>query len=248
MTALPIIYQDQYLVAINKPAGLMVHRSDIDASATQFALQMVRDQIGQRVYPIHRLDRPTSGVLLFALSPEIAAHVCDQFEQHSVEKVYWAVVRGIPPKQGVIDHPLSFRADTRQERRKVKKHGKPATVQSALTHYRTMATIELPVKVDKYPTSRYALVELKPKTGRKHQLRRHLKHISHPIIGDPKHGKSKHNNFFASEYHSSRLLLAARHLRFTHPVLNKEIKLDAPLDGGFKSLLTEFNWTHVFSN
>lgn len=242
MITLPIIYQDEHLVAINKPSGLMVHRSNIDATATEFALQILRDQIGQKVYPIHRLDRPTSGVLLFALAPEVAADVCTQFEQHTVQKVYWAVVRGFPPSEGVIDYPLSFRADTRQERRKVKKHGKPATVQSALTKFRTLETIELPYQVDKYPSSRYALVELLPKTGRKHQLRRHMKHISHPIIGDPKHGKSRHNQLFAQQYQCARLLLAARYLRFTHPITEQEVLLDAPLDGEFDRLLKQFNW------
>ncbi len=190
---LPIIYQDKYLVAINKPSGLLVHRSMIDRHETRFAMQMVRDQIGQRVYPLHRLDKPTSGVLLFALSPEVAKLAGEQFQQHSVSKSYLAIVRGVTDEKGLIDHALREQLDKITDRKAQK--DKPA--QDAITHYRRLADIELPVCIDRYPTSRYSLLQLTPETGRKHQIRRHLKHISHPIIGDAKHGKGKHNRYFA---------------------------------------------------
>lgn len=244
---LPILFEDQYLIAINKPAGLLVHRSDIDRHETRFAVQLLRDQIGQHVYPIHRLDKPTSGVLLFAKSPETARTVSQQFMDHQVEKNYLAVVRGHPPEQGVIDHPLIPKADTRKEREKIKRKKQrgeeiQAMAQDAISHYQTLAKIELNEAVDKYPTSRYALVQLKPQTGRKHQLRRHLKHISHPIIGDPKFGKRVHNRYFAEHLHCDRLLLAAIELTFIHPETNHSIAIQAPIDGTFLELLLRFKW------
>ena len=111
METLPVIYRDEDLVAINKPSGLLVHRSPIDRHETRFALQMVRDQLGQRVYPVHRLDKPTSGVLLFALSPEMARGLSEQFSAHIVQKRYMAVVRGWCPEQGLVDHPLKDKPD-----------------------------------------------------------------------------------------------------------------------------------------
>ena len=203
MTALPpptgcaeaplhILYRDDGLIAIDKPSGLLVHRSDIDRRETRFAVQLLRDQIGRRVYPAHRLDRGTSGMLLFAYDGETASKLGAQFESRAVEKTYLAVVRGHPPESGVIDHPLARRPDDYEHL--------PANAslaaQPALTRYRRLAVTELPYAVDRYPTSRYALVELNPETGRRHQLRRHLKHLAHPIIGDSTYGKGRHNRLF----------------------------------------------------
>jgi len=246
LDTLPILYQDDQFIAINKPSGLLVHRSEIDRHETQFAVQLLRDQIGQRVYPIHRLDKPTSGILLFALNTAMARAVADQFQQHTVVKTYLAVVRGHPPKEGVIDHPLTLRPDTPRERRKIQRAGLQAVAQEAITSYQTLATVEIPFAVDKYPNSRYALVKLQPQTGRKHQLRRHMKHISHPIIGDPKFGKSKHNHFFADHYQCSRLLLAACQLVFVHPITGLPVTVTAPLTGCFRQLLCHFNWQSPF--
>ena len=189
---LPIIYQDEYLVAIHKPAGLLVHKSLIDKHETQYAMQILRDQIGQWVYPLHRLDRPTSGVLLFGLSKEIAQLMGEQFEQRLLQKTYWAIVRGYINNEGIIDHPIKPTADFKRDKERMAQK----EAQEAITGYRRLGTLELPYLVDQFPTSRYSLVELSPQTGRKHQLRKHLKHLSHPTIGDPKYGKSKHNHFF----------------------------------------------------
>ncbi len=235
---LPILYRDEYIVVIDKPPGLLVHRSEIDRHETRFAIQILRDQIGQRVWAAHRLDRGTSGVLLFGLSAEIASQLGRQFESGTVYKRYCAVVRGHPKAEGEINHPLTRQRD----RREFKGENSSTEAQPALTRYRKLAEIELPVPVDRYPCSRYALLELEPLTGRRHQLRRHLKHIAHPIIGDATHGKGNHNRFFAEELACRRLLLACLELGFEHPVSRQAIRIKAPLSGEFAALLQRFGW------
>ncbi len=234
---LEIIYQDNDLVAIHKPSGLLVHRSHIDPHDNKNAMHLLRDQLGQWVYPVHRLDKPTSGVLLFALSAEIARSMCEQFEAGEVNKIYQAVVRGYLFESCVIDHPLKSIADFKQHKKTLSQ----VEAKESITEFRCLAKMELPVCIDKYPTSRYSLVELNPKTGRKHQLRRHMKHISHPIIGDPKYGKSKHNNFFVQMFACRRLLLAATDLEFVHPVNLTNIAIHCPLQDDFKSVSTYFS-------
>ena len=210
---LTVLYQDEHLVAIDKPSGWLVHRSDIDRHETRIVVQALRNQMGGRhVYPVHRLDKGTSGVLLFAFSPDIVRSLGNQFSGASVRKFYRAVVRGWPAEQGSIDHPLVRDHDD---------YGRTLTTreaQSAITHFQRLATVELPFAVDRYPSSRYALVELRPETGRRHQLRRHMKHIAHPIIGDATHGKGVHNRFFQEQFDCHRLLLACTRLEFAHPV------------------------------
>ena len=181
---LEILYQDDVLIAVNKPAGMMVHRSWLDPHETQFVMQTLRDQIGQHVFPVHRLDRPTSGVLLFALNSEIANILCQQFEQRCVEKSYLAVVRGYLEGGGIIDYPLKIQLDKIAD--KLSQEDKPP--QDAITKYEGIRTAEMPYPVGRYQTTRYSLVKLIPYTGRKHQLRRHMKHIFHPILGDPQDG------------------------------------------------------------
>ncbi|MFT6287638.1 MAG: tRNA pseudouridine65 synthase [Alcanivorax sp.] len=241
---LEIIYRDEYLVAINKPAGLLVHRSPIDRHETRFALQLLRDQIGQRVYPVHRLDKPTSGVLLFALSPDIARKISELFQAHQVHKEYLAVVRGFSPGHGDIDYALKEKLDKIADCKV--RPDKPA--QEAQTRFRTLAKVELSVLVDRYPQTRYSLVQLQPVTGRRHQLRRHMKHIGHPIIGDAKHGKGVHNRFFASEFGCDRLLLASISLGFTHPVNGKVVTLNAQLGQRFTRVITEFDWSDTVAS
>ncbi len=235
---LDILYQDEHLVAINKPAGLLVHRSEIDRHETRFAIQLLRNQIGQRVYPVHRLDKPTSGVLLFALQPEANRRLSQAFMAGQVSKSYLAVVRGYTAQSGHIDHPLSRTPD-----RFADADAQPGKApQSATTDYRRLATIELPYRVDRYPSSRYSLVELTPTSGRKHQLRRHMKHINHPIIGDTTHGKSRHNRLFSEKFASKRLLLAATQIRFTHPATGEQTTIKSPLENNFSQLLSTLGW------
>ena len=235
---LPILYHDEQIVVIDKPSNLLVHRSEIDRHETRFAIQVLRDQIGQRVWPAHRLDRGTSGILLFGLSKEMASLLGRQFEAGTVGKTYRAVVRGHPPEEGRIDHPLSRQRDPYEfvgERSSTE-------AQDALTHFRRLAEIELPVAVDRYPCSRYALLELIPITGRRHQLRRHLKHIAHPIIGDSTYGKGRHNRYFAEHLGCQRLLLACTGLSFIHPVTQIALTLKRPVSGEFAATLARFGW------
>ncbi len=235
---LTILYRDEHIAVIDKPANLLVHRSEIDRHETRFAIQILRDQIGQRVWPAHRLDRGTSGVLLFGLSAEIASTLGKQFEAGSVEKRYWAVVRGHPPVSGSIDHALSRQRDAYE----FQGEHSSQEAQPALSHFRRLAEIELPIAIDRYPSSRYALVELQPVTGRRHQLRRHLKHIAHPIIGDATYGKGKHNRYFAEHFACRRMLLACVEMGFDHPVDRKRLKINAPVSGEFAALLARFGW------
>ena len=236
--ACEVIYRDEHLVAINKPSGLLVHRSPIDRHETRFALQLVRDQIGQYVYPVHRLDKPTSGVLLFGLSSDSARSLSGQFAAGTVRKHYLAVVRGHCPESGCVDYPLREELDRIADRDR----DRDARVRTAITHYRRLASVELPVAVERYPQTRYSLMALRPETGRKHQLRRHLKHIGYPVVGDAKHGKGVHNRFFRVEYDCHRLLLACTTLVFAHPVSGRELVLQAPLDAPFQRVLAAFGW------
>lgn len=235
---LDILYRDDYLIAVHKPAGLLVHRTDLDRHETRFAVQLLRDQIGRRVYPVHRLDKGTSGVLLFALDPDIGREVSAQFERQQVAKKYLAVVRGHPPEAGEIDHPLVRRPDDYEWTPEAEN----APPQPAVTRFRRLAVCELPYAVDRYPTSRYALVELEPLTGRRHQLRRHLKHISHPIIGDSTYGKGRHNRLFQELFGSQRMLLANLELQLAHPVTGERLKLEAPLAEDFAAVITALGW------
>ena len=236
---LDILYRDEHIIAIDKPSGLLVHRSEIDRHETRFAIQILRDQIGQWVWAAHRLDRGTSGVLLFALSTEMASTLGKQFEAGTVEKKYLAVVRGHPPESGEIDHPLSRQRDDREW----KGDRSSDEAQSALTRYRRLACIELPVEVDRYPSSRYALVEAEPLTGRRHQIRRHLKHVAHPIIGDATHGTGIHNRFFAEAFACPRMLLACTSLTFDHPASGERVQIKAPVSGSFAATLAQLGWS-----
>ncbi len=242
MSDCPIIYRDAELVAVNKPSGLLVHRSKIDRHETRFALQMVRDAVGQHVYPVHRLDKPTSGVLIFAMSPEIARSIAAQFSSGRVFKRYLAVVRGYTPAEGEIEHPLVEKLDAIADRGR----NPDRPPQAARTGFRRLGRVEIPVAVDRYPQARYSLVELLPKTGRRHQLRRHMKHIGHPIIGDAKHGKGVHNRFFQQAFGCHRLLLACTDLALSHPASGRSLELHAPLDNIFAHVLDAFGWTEVF--
>jgi len=235
---LDILYQDEYLVAVNKPSGLLVHRSWIDKDETVFALQLVRDQIGQYVYPVHRLDKPTSGVLLFALDKETARRLTELFIEKKIHKEYLAVVRGYTDDEDSIDYALKEQFD-KMTHKDVNQDKEP---QEAITHYKRLATLELPYPVSRYPVARYSLVHLEPLTGRKHQLRRHMKHIMHPMVGDTKYGRGEHNKLFRENLDIHELLLTAFKISFTHPHTKKELLIQAPLNDAFTKMLKLFNY------
>lgn len=233
--SLEILYQDEYIVAINKPSNLLVHRSWIDKDETRFAIQILRDQIGQYIYPVHRLDKPTSGVLLFALSKEVARTLSEQIQEGLFKKEYLAVVRGYTDEKGEIDYALKEELDKMTDA----KASVDKEAQEAITSYEKLSQVELPFAVGRYQTTRYSLLRLTPQTGRKHQLRRHMKHILHPIVGDTKYGRHEHNVFFREKYNAHRLLLHASKLSILHPISQKNLVFEADLDEVFRNVIKE---------
>ncbi|NMO72242.1 tRNA pseudouridine(65) synthase TruC [Vibrio breoganii] len=241
---LEIIYQDEFIVAVNKPAGMLVHRSWLDKHETQFVMQTLRDQIGQHVFPLHRLDRPTSGVLVFALSSEVASQMMPMFAEHQMQKTYHAIVRGWIEEGDRLDYALKVELDKIAD----KFADKEKEAQQAITDYRPLAKIEVPFSTGRFPTSRYCLMELQPLTGRKHQLRRHMKHLRHPIVGDTTHGDGKHNRLFKENLASDRLLLHASRLEFEHPFTGVRLVLEAKFDETWRQLIERFEWQGAFDD
>jgi len=224
--SLEILYEDESIVAINKPHGLLVHRSSIARDTSEFALQILRDQLGKTVYPAHRLDRKTAGVLLFSLNKETDQYLQKSFQEHQIDKKYLAVLRGFAPEEGLIDYPLK------------KENG---TIQEAQTSFRLLAKSELDIPFGKFPTSRYSLVEANPLTGRMHQLRRHFAHIFYPIIGDRPHGCNKQNKFWKENYEMDTMLLHASELSFKHPLSAETVHIKAAIQSDFQKVLGILN-------
>lgn len=236
--SLEILYQDEWLVAVNKPSGWLVHRSWLDRDEKVVVMQTVRDQIGQHVFTVHRLDRPTSGVLLMGLSSEAGRLLAHQFEQHQIQKRYHAISRGWLLGDDILDYPLVEELDKIGD----KFASQNKDPQPAVTGYRGIATVEMPVAVGRYTSARYSLVELDPKTGRKHQLRRHLAHLRHPIIGDSKHGDLRQNRAAATHFGCHRLMLHASQLSLTHPFTGEPLVIRAGLDACWMQALSHFGW------
>jgi len=224
---LTILFRDEHLIAINKPHGLLVHRSSIAADVEEFALQLLRDQVGKTVYPVHRIDRKTGGVLLFAFDKSTEIAMQKQFSVNQVSKRYLAIVRGHTPDTEDIDYPLR------------KENG---TLQDAFTTYKTLNRAELDVALGKHTTSRYSLVEAAPATGRMHQLRKHFAHIFHPIIGDRTHGCNKQNKLFKEKWEMETMLLHASSLTFRHPVTGVNAVVEAPLQPEFARAMELMGW------
>jgi tRNA pseudouridine65 synthase len=224
---LDILYRDENLIAINKPHGLLVHRSSIAADADEFAIQLLRDQISLKVNPVHRIDRKTGGLLLFALDKPTEIAMQQQFMENQVQKSYLAIVRGYTPDKEEINYPLR------------KENG---TLQDALTNYITLQRAEIDVPFGSHATSRYSLIEVKPETGRMHQIRKHLSHVFHPIIGDRTHGCNKQNKLFKERWEMTTMLLHAASLSFIHPVTKKQISIEAPLQQEFKRVSHLMGW------
>lgn len=238
-TAFPeILFADDCLLVVNKPAGLLVHPSWIAPARTPNLISLFKQRWPEDTFhTIHRLDRATSGVILFVRNHKAAAqHLHQQFIDRRVDKTYQCVVRGWTETQGCIDYALKPIHD---------KYAEPQAnpdkdPKDAVSHYRRLATVEFPIAVGRYPAARYSLVEVKPETGRKHQIRRHMKHILHPIIGDTKYGEGRHNRLFRDEFGLHRLLLMATELSFEHPLSGERIHVQAPVDPEVQALLRAF--------
>jgi tRNA pseudouridine65 synthase len=230
---IPILYMDDDLVAVHKPAGLKMHRDEYDRRDADVLLKKVRVQTGRWVFPVHRLDSPVSGIVLFAFGPEAARDMARQFRSHSVDKTYLAVTRGYVDPQGCIESPL-----TRNPYAPKAGQGQVA----ALTRYERLNTIELKVSVGRYATSRYSLVAVYPRSGRMHQIRRHFRHIRHPLIGDTTYGDGRHNRFFRETFGCRHILLAAVELRLQHPRDGTPLHLVAPLAKNIQDVLNQIGW------
>ncbi|MCE9685113.1 tRNA pseudouridine(65) synthase TruC [Shewanella sp. AS16] len=233
-----ILFEDEYLVAIHKPAGLLVHRSYLARKERFFAMQLTRDKVGCHVFPVHRLDRPTSGVLLFAKSSEVARLLCEQFAAHSVEKQYLALVRGNMHAAGTLDYALREELDELGD----KDVDPNKEAQMAVTSYEPLLNSEIPFSSGRYPTSRFGLVQLSPHTGRKHQLRRHMAHLRHPILGDTTHGDGKQNRFFREHFAVNRLWLIAKKLSFLHPVTQIPLCIETELEPEWLTVFAGLGW------
>ncbi len=219
---LEILFRDQNLIAINKPNGLLVHATSMAAGEKTSAVSLLRDQTGDWVYPTHRLDRKTSGVLLFACNKSTNSLMQQQFMNHQVNKTYHAIVRGYTDDEGSIDYPV------------MDKNGK---LKDALTHYRSLQRAELDFPSGKFATSRYSLVEVKPVSGRIHQIRKHFAHILHPIIGDRPYGCNKQNRLFLEKFHLMEMMLHARSLTFDHPYAGGKIFIEAGYPAEFARMI-----------
>lgn len=227
---LDILYRDEHLIAINKPHGLLVHRSPIAADADEFALQLLRDQVNMKVNPVHRIDRKTGGILLFSFNKATEIAMQKMFMENQVHKKYLAIVRGHTPEREDIDYPLR------------KENG---TLQDAFTAYTTISRAEIDMPFGGHATSRYSLVQAIPETGRMHQLRKHFSHIFHPIIGDRTHGCNKQNKLFKEAWEMTTMLLHASELSFIHPVTGEHINIRAPLQKEFTRVLEFMNFDYI---
>jgi len=221
---LDIIYETDELIAINKPHGLLVHRSRIAADVSVFALQLVRDYLGHWVYPLHRLDRKTSGVLLFAKSEKINSIIQKQFREHTVKKKYEAIVRGYTEEHQSIDYPLTVDDKT----------------QEAHTYFELIKHYEIALPFGKFETSRYSHILVTPTTGRFHQIRKHMKHIYHPILGDRPHGCNKQNKLWLEKFGLTKMMLHAKELQIEFPE-GEIVGISAGRSDEFERVLSVFS-------
>ena len=225
-TPLPVLYEDDSFIAVIKPHNLLVHRTELSRDSIS-AVQIVREMTDLPVNPVHRIDRGTNGVLLFAKNKEATKFASDQFMKHEVQKSYLAIIRGWPrEEEGIIDSPITTERGENQ---------------SAETHYKVLKKIDLSIPVGKFSSSWYSLIHAIPKSGRMHQIRRHLKRLCGPVIGDTQHGDGKHNKLFREKFNSHELLLFAESLTFKN-MNGEEIILNAPLPNSFKNIYKHFDW------
>ena len=222
---LKILFEDTYVIAVHKPNNILVHHSAMANNQLEekSMVQLLQDQLGKKYFPVHRLDRKTSGIILYSKKKEFVSKFQKLFMSNVIEKKYIGLVRGFIAESGKIDSPVK---------------GRDANVhKEALTFFKRKQTYEIPIKVGPYENSRYSLVELSPKTGRLHQLRIHMNKISHPLIGDPKYGDRFHNRMFEDHFHNEALFLHAKTLSFTHPFTNNQLHLETDYPDNWKRVI-----------
>ncbi|MBP0049201.1 tRNA pseudouridine(65) synthase TruC [Marinobacterium sp. AK62] len=228
------------MLAVHKPAGLLVHPSWIAPAKTPNLVALLRERYpGEKLHTVHRLDRATSGVILFARNKTAGQHLQQQFIERKINKTYLCVVRGWTDEAGTIDYALKPIHDKKADHPNANPDKEP---KEAVSAYRRIATARLPIPVGRYPEARYSLVEVKPSTGRKHQIRRHMKHILHPIVGDTKYGEGRHNRLFREHLDSHRLLLMATAIEFEHPESGQMLRIEAGVGEDIKCLFEKLNW------
>ncbi|WP_320243935.1 pseudouridine synthase [Tenacibaculum sp. 1B UA] len=228
---LDVLYEDDYILCVSKPNNVVVHHAHHSRNVADedSLLQLIQQQFDQKMYPVHRLDRKTSGIILLAKETEFVAKFQELFTKNKIQKTYYGVVRGHAPKTKIIDSPVK---------------GRDANVyKNAETHLFTVENVIIDIPVKPYDTSRYSLVKLLPKTGRLHQLRIHMNKISHPLIGDPKYGDKNHNTMFIDNFTCENLFLHAHSLEFTHPYSNKKLSIEADFSKDWYVIFEKFNWS-----
>ncbi|MFK7904868.1 MAG: pseudouridine synthase [Chitinophagales bacterium] len=225
---LEILYQDEHYIAVIKPHGLLVHRTDIAEHQKKFVLQKLRKQIKRWIYPIHRLDGPTTGVLVFGLHKKAASKLSNLFRKRNMKKTYYALVRGHAPDKGIIDQDIQKHLTN--------------YFQNAVTKYITVAKGILPISRFGYDQLYYSLVRVQPHTGRMHQIRKHLKHINFPIICDRRYGDWRHNNLFAKEFGTKNLFLLAKKLEFIHPYTKELLVIQTSFSQDMLQVAQRFDW------
>ncbi|PTY36821.1 hypothetical protein BGP77_05920 [Saccharospirillum sp. MSK14-1] len=239
MSELTILYEDEYLLAVDKPAGLLMHPSWLDKAETDtLAGRVKRHWQGAKVHTIHRLDRPTSGVVLIARSDDVARQLADAFRERRVSKTYWAIARGFTDSAIDCDTPLKEELDAIADRQARADKG----AQPARTHFRRLGISALDTPVSRYPHARFSLLECRPDTGRKHQIRRHLKHLRHPILGDTRYGDRHQNRWAKAHLPYESLMLRAMQLGFEHPVSGVYTVISAGLSPQWQAAINCFGW------
>lgn len=227
--AIEIVFEDDYIITVNKPNNFLVHHSHYARNIEEpTLLEQLTNQLGTEYYPIHRLDRKTSGIILLAKQKEFVAPFQELFNQNDIHKTYFAIVRGFSPNTGKIDTPV--------------KNDDTGVYKDALTNYQTICSIELDIPVTPYDKSRYSLIKLLPETGRMHQLRKHMNKINHPIVGDYKYGDRFHNRMFETQFNCNYLFLHAYKIEFTHPLTLQKISLTAEFPLDWLLIFNVFNW------
>lgn len=234
LNSLEIIFEDDYCILVNKPNNVLVHHAHHSRNVRDEAslLDLIKHDTHQTFYPVHRLDRKTSGVILLSKKKQYVSEFQELFTNQEIKKIYYGLVRGFAPQSVDIDSPVK---------------GRDAKVyKEAQTALRSLDNITLNIPVKPYDTSRYSLVELKPRTGRMHQLRIHMQKISHPLIGDPKYGDNNHNIMFESNFGITNLFLHAGRLSFIHPFTSEKINAKAQFPEHWQFVFHKFNWNNPF--